>query len=128
MKRLIAALIAGLILIPGCGSSDDLVDSNAKKDKPEWSTPPGKDRPIPMPTEDQAQILVAKLAAFAPFVGIDEDPEATISNARNLCSSILEGDKNLVQSAKSLFYTQGMLTTDEARQIVSIIRYEEWCR
>jgi hypothetical protein len=113
MKRLIATLIAGLILIAGCGSSDDLVDSNAKRDK------------IPMPTEDQAQILVAKIDAFAPLMDFDEDPEATISGLRNLCSSILGGEKNLVKAAKLRF---AGLTTHEARQIISVLRYEEWCR
>lgn len=125
MKTLLPSLTAvTVLLLAGCGTSAD--EPAAKPEAKETSAPATS--LIPKPTETQAADLVETLNDIAP--GLADEPEDTVDNARNTCTSILSGANNLVEATKTRFVGDGVetLTNAQAKAIVKAVKAEVWCK
>lgn len=83
--------------------------------------------PIPTVPGGRRQALVDALDAIAP--GLGEEPDDTISNARNVCDSILGGSTTVLDSTKTRFIGDGVesMTDEQSQQVVNLIEAEAWC-
>jgi hypothetical protein len=83
--------------------------------------------PIPTVPGARRQALMDALDAIAP--GLAGEPDDTISNARNVCDSILGGSSTVLESTKTRFIGDGVesMTDEQSQEIVALITAEAWC-
>lgn len=113
-----------MFTVAACSSDDQPVE-NTIADEPVA----GEDFVSPVLTvpDGRRQALVDALDAIAP--GLGGEPDDTISNARNVCDSILGGSTTVLDSTKMRFVGDGVewMTDEQSQQIVDLITAEGWC-
>lgn len=123
MIRTITMLALTAVLLAGCGGSDDKPAESAAT-----SEAPAASSQIPSPSAPEGDELVQQLDAIAP--GLATEPDDTIANARNTCSSILGGGQNLQAATVTRFSGDGVetLTPEQADKIADTIKAAPWCK
>lgn len=115
-----------VVAVAGCSTDND--EPKAKPTSEPSPTQVSEISAIPRPAEAEEAALVGRLDQIAP--GLGSEPDDTVDNARNMCSSILGGAKNLTEAAKTRFVGDGVdsMTAAQAKAIIELIRTETWCK
>lgn len=86
--------------------------------------------PIPKPSTSEIQPLLMKLYDVLP--GLSTDPEKAVDAARSTCESVLGGGRRTQwatqQRFSAGFTTIDDVTTEQADQIIAIVKEEPWCK